>query len=112
VLQPSAGLPFVHKGEEHAMLPPGPNLYKLVQPLEEGCDVDGGPAGGLGKAGAGGCCSCTQRKKLTVGDAMLAFMNTPHPIETLGDPRAYGHQGAISRYHNPVNYAQALAALL
>jgi hypothetical protein len=124
VLQPPTSLPFVHKGEEHSMLPPGANLYKLVQPLDAGCALaspGASPAASLDagdepqqhqhQEAGGGCGVCPQKQQLTVGDAMLAFMNTPHPIETLGDPRAYGHQGSISRYHNPASYAQALAAL-
>lgn len=48
---------------------------------------------------------------LTLGDAILAFMNSPHPLETLGEWRAYGPDGSISRFHNPANYTRALESL-
>lgn len=48
---------------------------------------------------------------LTLGDAILTFMNTPHPLQTLGEMRAYGHNGSISRYHNPASYSKALQEL-
>jgi hypothetical protein len=49
---------------------------------------------------------------LTLGDAILAFMNCPHPLQTLGEVRSYGPAGSISRFHNPANYTRALRALL
>jgi hypothetical protein len=48
---------------------------------------------------------------LTLGDAILTFMNSPHPLQTLGEMRAYGHNGSISRYHNPQSYTTALQKL-
>jgi hypothetical protein len=48
---------------------------------------------------------------LTLGDAILTFMNSPHPLQTLGEMRAYGHNGSISRYHNPTSYTKALQNL-
>lgn len=48
---------------------------------------------------------------LTLGDAILTFMNSPHPLQTLGEMRAYGHNGSISRYHNPTSYTKALQKL-
>lgn len=48
---------------------------------------------------------------LTLGDAILTFMNSPHPLQTLGEMRAYGHNGSISRYHNPNSYTKALQKL-
>jgi len=48
---------------------------------------------------------------LTLGDAILTFMNSPHPLQTLGEMRAYGHNGSISRYHNPASYTKALQKL-
>lgn len=47
----------------------------------------------------------------TLGDAILTFMNSPHPLETLGEMRAYGPSGSISRFHNPNNYTVALQQL-
>lgn len=39
-------------------------------------------------------------------------MNTPHPLDILADPGAYGDLGAISRYHNPDNYTRAVGGVL
>jgi hypothetical protein len=47
----------------------------------------------------------------TLGDAILTFMNSPHPLETLGEMRAYGPAGQISRFHNPNSYTQGLQQL-
>jgi hypothetical protein len=35
-------------------------------------------------------------------------MDNPHPLDILGDPAAYGNEGAISRYHNPDHYTKSL----
>ena len=48
---------------------------------------------------------------MTLGDAILAFMNSPHPLETLCELKAYGPMGSISRFHNPDNYTRGLASL-
>lgn len=40
--------------------------------------------------------------------ALSALMDNPHPFDILGDPAAYGPEGAISRYHNPDNYTASL----
>lgn len=47
-----------------------------------------------------------------VKEAIWHFMNTPHPLDTLADPGAYGDAGSISRYHNPDNYTKALGTAL
>jgi hypothetical protein len=47
----------------------------------------------------------------TLGDAILTFMNSPHPLETLGEMRAYGPAGQISRFHNPNSYTVGLQQL-
>lgn len=60
-----------------------------------------GGAGGIKKSQEG----------LTLGDAILTFMNSPHPLQTLSEMRAYGHNGSISRYHNPASYTKALQQL-
>ena len=44
--------------------------------------------------------------------ALLRFMSTPHPMETLSLAASYGPMGAIMRYHWIGNYTQALAALV
>lgn len=45
-------------------------------------------------------------------EAAFALMNSPHPLDILADPGAYGDLGAISRYHNPDNYTRALGSVL
>jgi hypothetical protein len=54
-----------------------------------------------------------RREKLTeVRSAQRALLNTPHPLEILSDPGAYGNEGSISRDHDPRNYTKALNAIL
>jgi len=48
----------------------------------------------------------------TLRDAIITFMNFPHPLATLSEYGAYGPNGSISRYHNPDNYTKALLALI
>jgi hypothetical protein len=55
--------------------------------------------------------SSTAAQPQTLGDAILTFMNSPHPLETLGEMRAYGPAGQISRFHNPNSYTQGLQQL-
>ncbi len=45
-------------------------------------------------------------------EALMDLMNNPHPLDTLGDPSAYGPDGAISRYHNPDHYCCAIGGIL
>ncbi|KAI3444428.1 hypothetical protein Pfo_001093 [Paulownia fortunei] len=40
--------------------------------------------------------------------AVRAFLNSPHPIETLSDPTAYGSEGTIIRDHDSSNYLKAV----
>lgn len=42
-------------------------------------------------------------------EALYALINTPHPLEMLGDWRAYGPSGLVSVNHNPFHYSRALA---
>ncbi|KAG6513012.1 hypothetical protein ZIOFF_031158 [Zingiber officinale] len=44
--------------------------------------------------------------------ALRAFINSPHPLETLSDPRAYGSEGTILRDHDSSNYAKAIGVLV
>ncbi|WVZ69653.1 hypothetical protein U9M48_018408 [Paspalum notatum var. saurae] len=46
-----------------------------------------------------------------VASALRAFLNSPHPLETLSDLSAYGTGGAILRDHESSNYFRALSAL-
>ena len=45
-------------------------------------------------------------------EAVMDLMNYPHPLDTLSEPTAYGNHGAISRYHDPVHYCQAIGGVL
>lgn len=45
-------------------------------------------------------------------EALMDLMNNPHPLDTLGDPSAYGPDGAISRYHNPDHYCCVIGGVL
>ncbi|KAI8470153.1 MAG: class 3-domain-containing protein [Monoraphidium minutum] len=105
VLQPPLGRGFTLADEGHFMLPPEPALYKLTEPS---CPLPRPqPAPAAAAPGA-----APPRRELGLPDAILAFMNTPHPLQTLKEVRAYGPSGSISRFHNPQNYTDALASLL
>lgn len=45
-------------------------------------------------------------------DAVWVLMNSPHPLDILADPGAYGDTGSISRYHNPDHYTRAIGGAL
>lgn len=44
--------------------------------------------------------------------ALEAFLNNPHPLETLSDPTAYGKEGSILRNHDSSNYLKAVNDVL
>lgn len=44
--------------------------------------------------------------------ALRAFLNNPHPLETLSDPTAYGSDGSILRDHDSSNYLKAVNGVL
>ncbi|OEL23173.1 hypothetical protein BAE44_0015806 [Dichanthelium oligosanthes] len=46
-----------------------------------------------------------------LASALRAFLNSPHPLETLSDLSAYGAGGAILRDHESSNYFRALSAI-
>ena len=50
-------------------------------------------------------------RRALVASALRAFLNSPHPLETLSDLSAYGAGGAILRDHESCNYFRALSAL-
>jgi len=113
VLQPATGTAFTLEDEDHCMLPKGAALFKLAEPTLTSQSSAGSAAGSATEVaelqkGAHG----SRGEELTLGDAVLAFMNCPHPLQTLGDVRSYGASGSISRFHNPKNYSTALFALL
>ncbi|XP_068340201.1 phospholipase A1 PLIP1, chloroplastic-like [Pyrus communis] len=45
-------------------------------------------------------------------DIFRAFLNSPHPLETLGDPTAYGSEGTILRDHDSNNYLKDINKIL
>ncbi|XP_071937354.1 phospholipase A1 PLIP1, chloroplastic-like [Coffea arabica] len=63
----------------HPLLPPGNALYALKN-----------------------------TQSANVASALRAFLNTPHPLETLSDPTAYGSEGTILRDHDSRNYLKAV----
>jgi hypothetical protein len=137
VLQPSIGLKFVTEPNPHIpVLPQRADVYELMprptlasalaaarhraaqglRSLNELNDAAGGagsettdvqavldPALNLIALG---------RPARSVEEVLAAIMDCPHPLETLGDPGAYGGAGSISRYHNPDNYCMAFGRLL
>lgn len=44
----------------------------------------------------------------TTATALRAFLNNPHPLETLSDLTAYGPEGTILRDHDSSNYLKAV----
>ncbi|EMS48583.1 Lipase [Triticum urartu] len=75
----------------HPFLPEGAALFRVANPEERA------EPSGSGRA--------------VVASALRAFLNSPHPLETLSDLSAYGSEGAILRDHESGNYFRALYAL-
>lgn len=50
--------------------------------------------------------------KSTFASALRAFLNSPHPLETLSDLKAYGSDGTILRDHESSNYFRAIDGVL
>ncbi|KMT20332.1 hypothetical protein BVRB_1g003310 isoform B [Beta vulgaris subsp. vulgaris] len=48
----------------------------------------------------------------SVAIALREFLNTPHPLETLSDPKAYGSDGTILRDHDSNNYTKAVNGVI
>ncbi|TVU03221.1 hypothetical protein EJB05_51252, partial [Eragrostis curvula] len=90
ILQPDAAA-----SPRHPFLPEGAALFRL-DPDDD--DVVGG---------------AEERRppRALVASALRAFLNSPHPLETLSDLSAYGAGGAILRDHESSNYFRALSAL-
>lgn len=84
ILQPDAAA-----SPHHPFLPDGAALFRLD------------PGGGGGE----------RPPRKVVDSALRAFLNSPHPLETLSDLAAYGAGGAILRDHESSNYFRALSAL-
>ncbi|CAL1400321.1 unnamed protein product [Linum trigynum] len=54
----------------------------------------------------------SKSKSYSKGSALKAFLNLPHPLETLSNPTAYGSEGTILRDHESGNYLKALHELV
>ncbi|GMH44269.1 hypothetical protein BSKO_12203 [Bryopsis sp. KO-2023] len=100
VLQPDSSKAYV-KEDYHPMLPEGAGLYQITDETEGLDEVLG------------------WKRTAPVGEevpnhreAVLSLMDNPHPLEILGDSKAYGESGTISRYHNPMHYKNALGSVL
>ncbi|KAF3782574.1 hypothetical protein EJ110_NYTH33883 [Nymphaea thermarum] len=68
----------------HPLLPHGSGLYKLRTTLGYG----------------------------PLASAVRTFLNSPHPLETLSDPKAYGSEGSILRDHESANYLKAVNGIV
>ncbi|PSS03954.1 capsid protein [Actinidia chinensis var. chinensis] len=44
--------------------------------------------------------------------ALRTFLNSPHPLDTLSNPTAYGSEGTILRDHDSSNYLKAINAVI
>ncbi|PWA76722.1 alpha/Beta hydrolase fold protein [Artemisia annua] len=84
ILQPDAKL-----SPSHVLLPSGAGLY-ILRSHSSNADL---------------------AKKLTRA-AQSKFLNTPHPIEILTDPGAYGSEGAILRDHDVDTYLTAIRSVI
>jgi len=45
-------------------------------------------------------------------NALKTFLNSPHPLETLSKPTAYGSEGTILRDHDSSNYLKAINGVI
>ncbi|XP_068314907.1 phospholipase A1 PLIP1, chloroplastic-like [Pyrus communis] len=75
--------PDENESPPHPLLPPGSALYALDK---------------------------TQRGFSS--SVLTTFLNSPHPLETLSDPTAYGSDGTILRDHDSSNYLKAVNEVL
>lgn len=80
--------PDDRQSPNHPFLPGGSGLYVMAPP------------------GVGTCCDAALRS------AQRAFLNSPHPLEILSDPGAYGSEGTIVRDHDPNGYTRAINHVL
>ncbi|TKY44929.1 Lipase protein [Spatholobus suberectus] len=74
----------------HDLLPSGTGLYLLCCPLSESDDGD--------------------KKQLRA--AQTLFLNSPHPLEILSDPSAFGSGGSIQRDHDMNSYLRSVRTVI
>ena len=91
----------------HPLLPPGASLYQVSHPDDPlatlSCHASHTSEGSCSPAAA----RLLAKRRAEVRAAVLAFLNNPHPLETLADPASYGQEGSISRDHDPRSYTAA-----
>ncbi|KAF5197989.1 Lipase [Thalictrum thalictroides] len=56
--------------------------------------------------------NCQTSCNAGISSALRAFFNSPHPLETLSDPTAYGSEGTILRDHDSSNYLKGVNGVL
>lgn len=76
---------------EHHFLPPGSGLYRLCGGHESASSV------------------ISTAHKLRV--AVMAFLNSPHPLDMLGSKSAYGSEGTIYKHHDMISCTLCLMRL-
>lgn len=77
----------------HHLLPTGCALYVLGH--FRSTEIDSEPSGAV-----------------QLRAAQIEFLNSPHPLETLSDPGAYGLKGSICRDHDSRNYLKTITEVL
>ncbi|KAK2080100.1 hypothetical protein QBZ16_002496 [Prototheca wickerhamii] len=107
VLQPPESLRFAGPGSFHPLLPRRPGLFRVVDKMLQ-AEGDSETSREHNSSSSSGASSSIADPD----DAIWELLNSPHPLETLADPRSYGRSGAISRFHNPDNYTIACGAVL
>lgn len=73
----------------HHLLPSGSGLYLLGHPVSDSDDL-----------------------VKQIRGAQNVFLNSPHPLEILSDPSAYGSDGAIYRDHDMNSYMRSVRAVI
>lgn len=84
--------PEAQQAPGHPLLPSGSGLYVLEHPKHLLTD--------------------NKETLSSLQDAEAAFLNSPHPLDIMSDPSAYGADGAISRDHDPRSYRKAVNHVL
>lgn len=77
----------------HHLLPTGCALYVLGHFMST--EIDSEPS-----------------RAVQLRNAQIEFLNSPHPLETLSDPGAYGLKGSICRDHESRNYLKTITEVL
>lgn len=123
IVQPVADAKFVGSDGYHSMLPACPGAYVIREPgtlagvaaqVQRDAQVVADAITNLPAAAATSLAvpASARPKVASADEAVWQLMNTPHPLDILADPGAYGDAGSISRYHNPDNYTRAIGGVL